>query len=135
SLLAQQRLSGGYVGNFAVGTSALTTQSLGGFLRGERVSVRELIARLNQSFDVDSGFNRKMQFMVSMENESLGTLASAVPVTDVLDIFAGTFSIEDPLSEQFNSYDYTHTQDYFKRDSSGWRLHATALDQESIDGY
>ena len=131
SLIAHQRVSGGYRGDFIIGATAFNgTAKVGGKL----VTLRDVVAQFNVSADVDFGFNRHMQIMVSMEAE----LVSAIGPTGidaVQDIFDKSFSIEDKLEEQFNSYIYQHTQDYFGRDPSGWRFQDTDKNDESIDGY
>jgi len=98
--IGQARVSGGYVGAFIVGND------------GERLGARDLLARFNVSFDVDGGFNRKCQWMVSMIDETVAALTAGVPIFDVLDIVGGEFDITDEIEEQFNRVSYRFGQDY-----------------------
>lgn len=131
--IAAQRLSGGYVGAGVLGAD------------GEVLTIRDLIARLNLSADVDSGFNRKCPFMISMVDESIGSLHSAVPLTDVLHIFSESFSVKDDLGSHANIIPVTYARDYSGRadtpggagggTTNGW-LHAfEARDSTSITNY
>jgi hypothetical protein len=134
SLDAQDRLPGvGYQGDWSLGAGGL---GMGGqYQKGERISVREAIARLNLSFDVDCGFNRRMQFFIVMEKENLTAANSGEVLTDVRHIIADSFDIEDAFDEHFNKYLYRHTKDFFGRDARGWRFESTQQDDESIANY
>lgn len=110
----------GFRGDFIVGAN------------NEAIARRELIARLNVSFGVDCGFNRKTQFFVVMVNVDLGSTTLQPSLTYVRDIFAGTWSIEPITRELYTAIPYRHTQDYFNRVQGGWRSVLTqALEVES----
>lgn len=120
SLIAQQRLAGGYVGAWVLGA------------KGERISIRDLVARLNLSFDVDSGFNHKTQFFVTMVDDSLATLQAAGAIIDVRDIYAESFNVEPVDSEQFNRIPYSYNRDYTGQRPSGWNATSELSDATSI---
>ena len=106
--VAAQRISGGYVGGFLIGGN------------GEIISVRDLVARFNVSADVDSGFNRKSQFFVTMANEAIGVIDTADAVVDVTDVIAGSFDIEDKSGEVFNRIPFQYARDYTGQREGGW---------------
>jgi hypothetical protein len=126
------RVPGGYRGDFIIGWSTFDGNSQS---QPKFWTVRDLVAAMNMSADVDSGFNRKMQFMVSMEHETISDITEGTIVDDIQDIFDQTFSIEDRLAEQFNDYRWFHTEDYFKRSIIGWRFQDQTKDDDSIAGY
>lgn len=104
----------------------------GDFLVGandEKVTARELVARLNVSFGVDCGFNRHTQFFVSMINTDLATTTLVDPLGYERDIFAGTFAIEPQTREQSDAIDYRHTKDYLGREQDGWRSVISGITQ------
>ena len=118
--VAATRISGGYVGAWMLGA------------KGERISVRDMVARLNVSFDVDSGFNRKTQFFVSMVDESLAALDAASSMIDVRDVHEGTFSVEPVDSEHFNRFAYYYGRDYTGQRPTGWIASGEESDATSI---
>ncbi len=105
----------GFQGDFIVGVN------------NEAITARELIARLNLSFGVESGFNRATQFFVSMVNTDIGSTTLQPTLTFVRDIFAGTFQIDSATRELYTALDYRHTQDYLKRAADGWRSVTTGI--------
>ena len=125
--LAHARVPGGYRGDFIVGATALGAQNakVGGL--SERIAVRDFCAQLNVSCDVNSGFNRKAQFFISMVDDSATTVSGAATLTDVSDIHQGTFDITDDLQHQYNVVPYLHTKDYFLREPAGWRSIETSV--------
>lgn len=122
--VANERIAGGYVGAFIIGSD------------GERVGVRDQIARFNVNCDVDSGFNRKTQFMISMASESISQVLNAGKLTDQLDIFAGSFDIEDIVDDLFNYYEYRYARQYAPAENvPEWVTPAPVKDDLSITKY
>jgi hypothetical protein len=120
STQAQARVPGGYVGAFIIGA-----------LNIGAISVRDLVAAFNVCADVNSGFNRFSQFFISMVPDGIAALSSAITLTDVRDIFTGSFAIDDIVDDWFNAIPYQHTRDYVNRDPSGWLFPSTATDPDS----
>lgn len=118
SALAQLRVPGGYRGDFIIGA---TSSVGGGTIGGQRVNVREIVARFNASADVNCGFNRKTQFFISMIDDTAFSATGATRLKDVTDVFKGSFDIFDDLSHQYTVVPYRHTEDYCQRDPEGWR--------------
>src|SRR6185436_4689719 len=85
--ISEQRIPGGYVGAIQFG------------LDGAFFSVRDAIAQMNVSCDVNSGFNYRTQFIVSMQSEEISSLGAAQAVTQMRDIIRDTFNIESLVSE------------------------------------
>ncbi len=119
--VAQSRLAGGYVGAWMLGAA------------GERVTIRDLIARLNVSFDVDSGFNRKTQFFVSMVDDSISALSAGGRVNDVRDIHEGSFRLIPMDADHFNVIPYAYSRDYTGARETGWNAESEERSQEAID--
>jgi hypothetical protein len=94
--------------------------------------VRDLVARLNVNADVDSGFNRKCQFFVSMADESPVTLDAARTIIDQTDIFQGTFQPTDQVADLFNEVPAVYQKDYAGHVESGWGAEYEASDGVSI---
>jgi hypothetical protein len=137
SATAAERLTGDVV-DVATVTPAFALGYRGGGIlgaNGEHPTVRDVIARLNISGDVDSGFNRHGQFIVAMVSESLATQAAAIALDDVSDVFADTFEILDDLSAHFNQMPYSYARDYPGTHDSGWIGSGTLEDAVSIDNY
>lgn len=99
----------GFRGDFGVGVN------------NEEISARDLLARLNLSFGVESGFNAGTQYFISMINRNPATLVLADPLGWERDIFAGTFAIDARTRELFTTIEYRYTQDYLGRAEGGWR--------------
>lgn len=117
------RIAGGYVG-------------AGGFgLEGTFLSVRDAIRVLNTSCDVDSGYNRKVQFFVSMVDDSPSVVTAARDLTDVDDILQGSFDIEDDFSNHFNVVPYYYAKDYVATSNTPWRGQDVAFSASSIASY
>lgn len=95
-----ERIAGGYVGAFIIGANQ------------ERLTIRDQVALFNVNADVDSGFNRKTQFMVSMVSDAIAQVTAAESMTDQLDIFSGSFDIEDRVYELFNRYEAQYAKNY-----------------------
>jgi hypothetical protein len=118
--IAAARVTGGYVGAGVVGDGSAP------------LAIRDLITRWNQSCDVDSGFSRKTQFFVSMENDDPGQLVGSpgpAEYTQERDIFAGSFQIEDQDTELFTVRPYA----YQLRDADGvWAVEGEARDDAAI---
>lgn len=135
SALAQSRVPGGYRGDFIIGWTA---QGAGGGGGGGPVQLRDLLSRFNQSADVNCAFNRRAQFFVSMLDDTAAAAATATNFSDLEDIFATSFDIQDDLAHQYNSVPFLHTQDFFGREQGGWRsVQGGVLSVEnsvSIDG-
>jgi hypothetical protein len=117
---AARRVSGGYIGAFIIGSG------------GERISIRDLVARFNVSADVDSGFNRKSQFFVSMVDESVTILSAAQSVVDVNDIIADSFDVDPRTGELFNRIPYNYSRDYVGVRPNGWNFDTEKTDATSI---
>jgi hypothetical protein len=94
--LSAVRLAGGYVGATMIGAGS------------EYITVRDMLARWNQSCDVDGGFNRRLQYSVWMEDDDPGLLTTAPEYSQERDIIAGSFDIEDVDTELFNDRPYTY---------------------------
>lgn len=121
SAVAATRFTGGYTGAWMLGAG------------GERISVRDFVARMNIGFDVDSGFNRKTQFFVSMVDDSLAAVEAASKVVDVRDVHAGSFNADPVDSEQFNFIPYVYRRDYTGKRPTGWHATSEESDPESIE--
>ncbi len=102
-------VTGGFQGDFIL------------FANNDPVSARDLVARLNLSFAVQSGFNNQIQFCVQLVNTDLGSTTLVDPLGYERDIFAGTFTIDATTRELFTAIAYKHTQDYLSRVQDGWR--------------
>ncbi len=118
--IAATRIAGGYIGAFILGAD------------GERISLRDAIARFNVSCDVNSGFNRKTQFFVVMESSDVSLLETGVQVTQVREIFEGTFNVNEVDSDFFNVIPYTYGYNYREKK---WTTETELPDQESINNY
>ena len=95
-LISAGRITGGYVNAWGIG------------LNNAFVTMREQIARFNLSNDCDSGWNRRMQFMVSMVPDDVPTLLAAAGThTEAFDIAEDSFDIDDEARELFNGSPYT----------------------------
>jgi len=123
SAVAAQRIAGGYVGAGVIGWN------------GEQLTVREVVARFNVSGDVNSGFNRKCQFFVSMVDDSIAALATAVPLTDALNIISDTFQVKDDLAAHANLIPVSYARDYASRVDTGWLNQQDISDSPSITNY
>lgn len=88
--ISEQRITGGYVGATQFG------------LDGQFFAVRDAIAQMNVSADVNCGFNYRTQFIVSMQSEEISSLGAAQAITQIRDIIRDTFNIESLVSEFFN---------------------------------
>lgn len=116
------RLSGGYEGCGVIG------------FNGELVSALDVLSWFNQSFDVDSGFNRKGQYMVSAEPSNHVTGTSAI--SDVLNINNGGLEITDLVNTDFfNIFPYKYSRDYTGRVQAGWSGITEIRDETSITLY
>jgi hypothetical protein len=99
----------GFRGDFIIGAN------------NEAITARELLARFNRSFGVDSGFNRDSQYCVALINRDLETTSLRGELTWVRDIFTRTFAIESRTRELYTAIPFRHTRDYLQRTSEGWR--------------
>jgi hypothetical protein len=117
---AKVRVDGGYIGAFMLGSG------------NERLTIRDTVARLNISADADCGFNRKMQFFVSMQADTIS--AGATALTDERDIIGGSFDIEDRLDDLFNAQPFTYARDYAGISGKDWLQTAEVQDDVSITG-
>ena len=88
--ISEQRIPGGYVGAMQFGVD------------GQFFALRDAIAQMNVSCDVNSGFNYRTQFIVSMQSEEISSLGAAQAITQMRDIIRDTFNIESLVSEFFN---------------------------------
>ena len=95
--VADTRLNGGYVAAWALGI-------------GGTVGLREAIARLNISADVDAGFNRHCQFLVVMMEDDSPT--SATEFDDIHDIIEGTFEVREQVEDLANVLPYAYRFDH-----------------------
>ena len=120
---AAVRIAGGYPGAWMLGAD------------GELLTVRDAIARLNLSGDVDCYFNRKTQFAVSMEAENTAAINDADVLDDTQDIFVRSFQIEDRLNDHYNVIPYFYKRDWSGRTASGWVSEGTESDASSILNY
>lgn len=95
--VADARISGGYTGAFGIGLDDFGT-------------VREWVARLNQSADCYCGFSRKSQFVVKMLDASYTAVLAAPSFTADLGILRDTFAIKDDAlaiqNQIVTQYDY-----------------------------
>ncbi len=99
-LVADERLSGGYIGSFAVGAN------------GEQTTIREWLKRLNLSCDVFAGFSRKSQFRVVMLDDQLTALSGVKHYTQEREIFAGSFDTVDDVEATENVIPFSYKRDY-----------------------
>jgi hypothetical protein len=120
--VAAERVSGGYVGGGMMGPT--------GFL-----NVREVIAQWNQSGDVDSGFNRRGQFFVSMVSESVASQSSEIVITDLNDVIKDSFDIVDDLESHYNDIPYYYARDYSGQTQNGWKHNGRVEDTTSQTNY
>ena len=111
------RIAGGYLGSAMIGAD------------DEEPTVREMVARWNTSCDVDSGFSRRTQFSVWMEDDDPALLASAIDYTQERDIEGGSFSIEDLENELYNCRPYAYG---YKPAEGAWTVEAQVSDAASI---
>lgn len=119
SVIAHLRVPGGYRGDFIIGATAIGANAAK--IGGERISVRDLVARFNVCADVNSGWNRHTQFFVSMFNDQVGPGDGLPRLTDASDIYKDSLTIVDDLSKLWNVVPFRHTIDYFNREPTGWR--------------
>ncbi len=91
------------------------------FVHNDQTSARDLVARFNLSFGVQSGWNNNIQFFVSLVNTDLGSITLADPLGYERDIFAGSFTITGVTRDLYTAIMYRHTQDYLGRAPDGWR--------------
>lgn len=112
NIMARRRVATGAPGNFAIG------------MRGETWSPASLIAQFNTNLDCDSGYNRKIQFALFMLNDDPATVMDGAQtlddINDVLDE-GDQFDVDDQDDRLGNIIRYVHTEDYFQRQSTGWR--------------
>jgi hypothetical protein len=119
---AALRVSGGYPGTFVIGANGTLT------------SIRDFLAQMNLSADVDCYFNRNTQFAISMETENIASLNAAVTLDDTHDIFTGSFDVQDRLNEHFNVVPYVFQRDWSAR-ADTWRDRGEYSDATSITKY
>ncbi len=91
------------------------------FVHNDQTSARDLVARFNLSFGVQSGWNNNIQFFVSLVNTDLGSTTLADPLGYERDIFAGSFTITGVTRDLYTAITYRHTQEYLGRAPDGWR--------------
>lgn len=120
SAVAQSRIAGGYEGAWMLGAA------------GERITIRDFVAQQNVSWDVDSGFDRKTRFFVSMVDERIATLNAARFVSDVRDIYEDSFRSTPVDSELFNRYPAVYSRDYTGKRPTGWNATIDRSDAASI---
>jgi hypothetical protein len=77
---------------------------------GTFVSISDLIQRLNQSCDVESGYNRQCQFFVDMLDETRFT-EHLDEITDVSNIVKDSFDVVEDLTAHFNVVPYRYARD------------------------
>ncbi len=111
--VAWSRVSGGYRGDFIIGFGG--TGVGGQRVGGERITARDLVAQFNRSFDVNSGFNRKTQFFVSMLDDSGADVSSSTQITDINGVIRDSLDITDDVQRLWNQIPYRHTRDYCGR--------------------
>jgi hypothetical protein len=121
STSAEARISGGYVGAGIIGAN------------GERSSVRDLIAKWNRSGDVDCGFNRKCQFVVSMTPDTPSAIASDTVVTQSHDIRAGSFEIRDDVDELYTELPLLWQKDYVDATAIGWQGQLSLINEDLVN--
>lgn len=110
--ITERRVTGGYVGAVHFG------------LESRQISLREALARLNISCDVNCGFNLRTQFFISMLTEEVSLLTNGTEVTQLRDIKRDTFSVVPIVAEFFNRIPYT----YFWRPADLSWDHSTDLE-------
>jgi hypothetical protein len=116
---ADSRLPGGYIGGGVIGAGA------------DQEELRDVIALLNQSCDVDQGFSRKTQFMVSMEPsvDDLPLVTAANRITQERDIHKDTFSLQDVDTELFTVRPYCYGR---RTADESWDVEGEARDDAAI---
>ncbi len=82
-VVQDRRIDGGYPGGMVFGSDGDT-----------ELTLRDALARLNNSNDCRCGFNRNSQFFVTILDDSVTTITAARQYTQVLDIVERTFEIE-----------------------------------------
>lgn len=100
--IANIRFAGGYVGAGMFGGAE------------GRISLQEAIKRFNISADVQSGFNFRSQYFVSMYDDSYSSVLAERTYLQTRDILESSFSIKDSVSEWENKIVYSHTQLYME---------------------
>ena len=98
--IAQERIAGGYQGNFILGAN------------GELQTTRAWIQRFNVSLDCYCGFSRKSQYFIRMLDPDLDVLAAARKYTQVLDIYEGSFQVVDQVGNLENVIVYSYWRNY-----------------------
>lgn len=99
--ISEDRIAGGYTDTaFVVGSG------------GELESTRTWIQRFNLSLDCYTGFSRKSQFFVRLIEVNLSALATAHHFQQLLDIYSGTFDVDDKVDWQENRVFYSHSRNY-----------------------
>ena len=108
--------------------------------RSTYISPNDLITQLNVSADVNSGWSRKCQYIISMERESSGELSSTTRLNHFLDGIKGAWSMEFRDNEHFNKYKYKAKKDYTEKYHiwayiSGEGTRPDIIDSTSITNY
>lgn len=115
--VSEARVPGGYVGAANFG------------LDGNFQSVRDAIAKFNLCADVNSGFNFKTQFMVSMQAEDITGLGLSQSVTQTRDILRDSFSVQSLVAEFFNRVPFMYG---ILPESGTFILYSEVKDPDSI---
>jgi hypothetical protein len=108
--IAARRITGGYLGAWALGVGE------------DAITLRDAIARLNVSADVESGFSRNSQFFVSMFDDGAAT-SSLRSYTQIRDIIADSFDIEDDPDAVENIVVYSYA----------WNLKTRTFDHALVE--
>ena len=119
---AETNLNNRIVGGYPL---AISIGSDGAFL-----SVRDFIATMSICGDMDVGFNRKSQVMLSVFTES--ALTGVGTYDEIRDIHEGSFDVEDFPDEMYNIVPYAYRYNYA---AGKYDVEGEVRSQESIDGY
>lgn len=98
-----------------------------------RISLAEALKRFNISADVQSGFNSKSQYFVSMYDDTYSSVIAERTYLQTRDILESSFSIKDSVAEWENKIVYSHTPLYMDEE---WKtIEAFVQDDVSIAAY
>ncbi len=97
--VSEGRISGGYLGAFVLGHSF------------RQVSLRDLIEQFCRSGDMDIGVNRHGQIIATMLDRT-STASGASLFTDMVDIIAGSLTINPKTDEIENQIRYVYKRNY-----------------------
>jgi len=116
----QRRVAGGYLGAWMLGPDG-------------QLSLRDVVARLNISADVRSGFNRHSQFMITMLDELDNLPTTSRTYTQIQEIIRESFTIQDVIERLENVIPYSYARRY--SEGGEWEVTDDMTDNNSITFY